>query len=109
MKRIKLICKLLVLITFINTVSAQPRRAPASPYPVTVKQSDSTQLTIFAKGDENRHWKETLDGYTVIENAKGILEYAKLNKKGELVCSCIKANEIEKRTKKEKTKLLQVI
>lgn len=83
------------------TYSQAQERVPANPNPITIKQKDGTQLTFYMKGDENRHWRETEDGYTILENKKGIYEYAKADKKGKLKCSGIKAHEIDKRTKKE--------
>lgn len=43
----------------------------------------------------------TEDGWQVIESKKGWLKYAKRNRKGEVVCSCRKAHNAEKRKKCE--------
>jgi M6 family metalloprotease-like protein len=75
---------------------------PAYPHPVTVTQPDGSNITVILKGDERTKWAQTLDGYTLMYNAKGIYEYATLDSKSNMVPSGIKATEISKRTTTEK-------
>lgn len=73
---------------------------PASPEPLTVKQPDGSSITIVAKGNHIVNYSETLDGYTVVKNKKGVFEYAKsLN--GDLVPSGVPAHDLKTRTTKE--------
>jgi hypothetical protein len=49
----------------------------ASPFPVQVQQSNGDTITLIPKGDENLHWWETENGYSVVKNPKtGDWEYA---------------------------------
>ena len=100
MRLIKIVLPVLFLFLYYNLAEAQ-QRVPANPNPVVIEQPDGSKLTIIVKGDERCHWKETEDGYTILENKKGICEYAKLNRKKELVCSGVKAKDIDKRSAKE--------
>lgn len=75
---------------------------PAYPHPIKYEQADGTTLTIVIRGDESLHWQETIDGYTLLRNNKGIFEYAAKNKKNDLVVSGIKAQDPEKRSNVEK-------
>jgi len=71
----------------------------AFPKPITVRLSNGSKLTIRLYGDEYQHWVETLDGYTLIVNANGDYEYAKLNALNSLEPSGIQArNHIERTT-----------
>ena len=80
----------------------------ATPYPVTITQNDGTELTILLKGDEFFHYKTTVDGYLLTTDAEGILNYAEIDKKGNLVNTRIKAVNIEKRTAKERVFVQQL-
>lgn len=88
----------ILVFSFQNSFSV-----PAYPYPVEIKQPDGSKITIVLKGDESMHWYESTDGYTLIKNDKGILEYATLNKNNDLIPSGITATEISKRTLSDKT------
>ncbi|MEG1762299.1 MAG: M6 family metalloprotease domain-containing protein [Bacteroidales bacterium] len=78
---------------------------PAPPYPQTYKQKDGTSLTFILKGDEKFSWAESVDGYALLTNAQGIYEYAVKNKNGDLVPSGVKAWDVDKRKKTERTYL----
>ena len=75
---------------------------PATPFPVTITQPDGTELTIRLHGDEYFHYKTTLDGYALVSDADGILNYAKLDINGNLISTSLKATNIEKRSIIEK-------
>ncbi len=95
----------IVLSMFINQrVIAEP----ADTKPVEYKQPDGTVVTIKLNGDEKFSWTETLDGYTLLSNAKNGWEYAVHNADGDLVCSGILAHNQGERTNAE-TDLLQRI
>jgi hypothetical protein len=97
--------KALLLITLVVSslmaLQAQVNKVPASKKPIEYKQPDGTTLTIFMKGDEKMHWAETADGFTLLSNKDGGYEYAKLDKKKNLVKSGKLAHNLDKRTKME--------
>lgn len=76
---------------------------PATPFPVTITQPDGSVLTIRLHGDEFFNYKTTLDGYTLVPDADGILTYAQLNADGKLASTSVKATNIDKRSTSEKT------
>lgn len=65
-------------------------------------QPNGYVLRTFLRGDEHKHWSMTEDGWQILENKKGWLKYAKLNRKGELKISWRKAHNAEDRSKCEK-------
>lgn len=81
---------------------------PADPDPIKFKQPDGTIVTILLKGDENIHWAESLDGYTLMRNGKGGWDYAVLDSSDDLTCSGFQAKEIRKRTCREKRMLRRI-
>lgn len=54
--------KKLLLILSLVLIATTTWAAKAYPEPVTITQSDGTQLTIMAYGDEDFHWYTTTDG-----------------------------------------------
>lgn len=70
----------------------------ATPFPVTIIQNDSTELTIRLHGNEFFHYKTTLDGYLIKKNRNGIYNYATVDKSDRIIPTEIKARNIEKRT-----------
>jgi len=72
----------------------------AYPYPITVTQTDGSQITIKLHGDEWYNWTTSTDGYRLIKNSKGIYEYAQL-KSGSLVASGVKASNAGARSSSE--------
>jgi len=103
---------ILVLLFFFNSLFvvayAQINKVPASNKPIEYKQPDSTILTIVLRGDENLHWAETIDKYTLLSNSDGGYEYAKLDNSNNLIRSNKLAHNSEKRTKKEKRFLKKI-
>ena len=94
MKIISIIVSFLIVF-FIPTVSLNA--VPATPYPVNITQPDGTELTIRLHGDEYFNYKTTLDGFTLIPDANGVLTYAQADSKGNLIPSSVKATNIGKR------------
>ncbi len=78
---------------------------PANPKPATITQPDGTQLSIRLIGDEFYSYNTTLDGYTIIKNARGAYEYARLQN-ATLVGTGVLAHNLEQRTAAE-TSLLK--
>jgi len=70
---------------------------PAIPYPVTFSQPNGDTLTVRIIGDERIHWRESMDGYTLMFNQYGYLSYAQLDIYGNLQPSDFMATNIEER------------
>ena len=96
----------LCLITFLFFAPAalfsqnqQPSNCMAYDQPIVITQPDNSTLTIVGKGNMNRSWTETVDGYSIVLE-DGFYEYAnKVN--GELVASGIRVHEPGKRDVRE--------
>ncbi|MDR0789496.1 MAG: M6 family metalloprotease domain-containing protein [Bacteroidales bacterium] len=65
---------------------------PAKQGVLTITQLDGTTIDVYLSGDERISWYKTTDNYTLLVNEQGILEYAMLNSKNELVPSGTKAH-----------------
>ncbi|MEI6767254.1 MAG: hypothetical protein WCM76_16610 [Bacteroidota bacterium] len=93
---------LFLVIIGMPVLHAQEHRVQASDKPIEYKQPDGTVTTILLKGDENIHWAETSDGYTLLSNAvtKG-WEYGKKDCKGNLILSGKIAHNPDARKKME--------
>ena len=76
--------------------------APAFPEPIDYELPDGSVITIQLKGDEFVNWQETPDGYTMLFNSEGFLEYAVEDKDGDLKLSGMRAHSERNRTEKEK-------
>ncbi len=72
---------------------------PAKPGVISVKQSDSSSLSIREFGDEHYHYTTTEDDYLIVKNEKGIYVYVDENGSP----SKIEAKNKEKRTANENT------
>lgn len=74
---------------------------PANTKPITITQPNGKTLTFVLKGDERVHWYETLDGYTLLKNEEGDLEFACVDENnilqvsGILACNQEERDEIE--------------
>ncbi len=80
---------------------------PAHPAPATITQPDGKTVTVRLVGDEFYNYSCTTDGYTVVRNASGCFEYARLDN-GRLVPSGIMAHDRAMRTAGETQFLAQV-
>ena len=84
-----------IIITIVVFFATLLSAVPADPRPVTVTQPNGKILTFYIKGDEFVHWCETLDGYTLLYNDNGNLEYACQLEDSTLVSSGILASNEE--------------
>lgn len=75
--------------------------AKAYPFPVTVTQSDGTQLTIKLNGDEDIHWTTTLDGVILVREGRDYF-VADIDKEGNLKATHQLAHNVGERTPLEK-------
>ncbi len=60
-----------LLALAMTLVAFMAQAVPAHPQPVTVTQSDGSQLTVCLIGDEFYQYNTTIDGYTVQRQANG--------------------------------------
>jgi len=81
----------------------------ATPDPITLTQPDGSEITIRLRGDEFFHYKTTIDGYTVVPDAAGVLTYAKRNILGNLYSTNVKANNAERRSVEERLFIQKLI
>lgn len=79
----KYIFLLVALVCFCGSLFA----IPAERKLITITQPNGKELSYWLKGDEFIRWAETIDGYTLLHNEEGVLCYATLNEKGEMVAS----------------------
>lgn len=93
-KQVYVLFILFLLLTIIQEVFA----VKASPYPAEIIQPDGSRITIIKKGDERVKWAQTVDGYSVMRNSKGIYEYAMLDSRKDMVLSGIKAKNKSERS-----------
>lgn len=74
---------------------------PANTKPITIIQPNGKTLTFILKGDEKVHWYESLDGYTLLRNEEGDLEFACVDENNILQVSGILACNQEERDEVE--------
>lgn len=91
----KLLLPFLMLFVIISMKASGVYR-----FPIIVNQSDGTNLTIIAHGDENFHWITTMDGVIVIKNGDSFY-VADIDCDGKLTPSTQLAHNKENRTIEE--------
>ncbi len=96
------------LFFFATFVSQSAFAAPANPNPTIYQQPDGTELTVQMKGDETIRWAVTPDGYTLLFTKDGYLEYADLDKRGDLKPSGVRASNENSRNAEEQRFLRKV-
>ncbi len=96
---LKFDCRIIfaVIISVFCIVPQNINGAPAYPYPVEYKLPDGSDITILLKGDESVHWRESVDGYTILVNSEGFLEYAEEDENGNLKLSGVRASNENRR------------
>lgn len=102
----KIVFKTLALVFIFSFATNSLLAVIAYPYPVEITQPDGSKLTIILKGDEHVKWTQTVDGYSILKNSKGVFEYAVKNSKGDMIPSGVRVSNIEKRSNAE-VQLLQ--
>lgn len=80
----------------------------AYPYPVEITQPDGSKITIIQKGDERVKWAQTVDGYSIMRNHKGVYEYAIIDSKNDMIPSGIKAKNASERDSNENQLLSKI-
>jgi len=91
--------KRILLLFFALIINSQILLAvKAYPYPVEIIQPDGTKITIILKGDEHVKWAQTVDGYSILRNSKGVYEYAMLDSNNDMIPSGIQAKNQKERS-----------
>jgi M6 family metalloprotease-like protein len=62
----------------------------AVPWPVEKTQPDGTVISVYLRGDEQVHWMESTDGYTLMYDNQKYVVYAKQDANGNMVPSNIR-------------------
>ena len=102
MKRVFMMMALLAtMVLSVGAQEAQPAKVPAYRGIIERVQPNGDTLRTFLRGDERMHWMMTEDGWQIKETSRGWLKYVKMNRKGQVVASCRKAHNVEKRSKCE--------
>lgn len=83
---------------FIVLASYKLSGVPAYPGLVTYTLPDSSVITIQLRGDENFHYAETEDGYTLLKNQDGYYEYAVRDHNNHLTTSGVRAKNLYQRS-----------
>ena len=71
---IKLNTVVLVILTLI--INIKLHSAPAYPGLIEFTQPNGVKVKIYMRGDEHLKWAESEDGFTLLYNSTGFLEYA---------------------------------
>jgi len=75
---------------------------PAYPHPINYVLPDGSEITIQLRGDEWVNWAVSSDGYTLLFNQEGYLEYAVHNEWGDLKLSGVRARNEPERSSEER-------
>jgi M6 family metalloprotease-like protein len=78
----------------------------AYPGAVRYRLPDGTEIIIHGRGDEHVSWSVSPDGFTLLRNADGFLEYATTDPYGYLKLSGVRARNESDRTPEEKSFLV---
>lgn len=93
------------LIALFSVLTFRMVAVPAYPFSFVVNQPDGTTITVMIKGDEYHHYFLTEDGYLITKSKNDIYNYARVNEKGEIVDTGIKATDLQKRSASEISKI----
>jgi len=97
--------KIYLMFAILLLATQHSLAVPAYPKPVVYQLPDGSSIVIKLQGDERLHWAVSLEGYTLLFNKDGYLEYAVHDEFGDLVLSGIRAREIWERTDDEQNLL----
>lgn len=102
----RIISKLLFVAMLLVGVSAFA--VPAYPGLVKLSQPNGEEISVYIFGDERINWIESQDGYTLMYNKQGYLEYAMLNENEDLVPSGVMARNADLRSNADNTFLYSI-
>ncbi|MDR1739947.1 MAG: M6 family metalloprotease domain-containing protein [Bacteroidales bacterium] len=95
-------CGILLMLVGIFLSEVVLFAAPARPAPIDYRLPDGSEITITLKGDERVHWAQTPDGYTLLFNKDGYLEYAVADGSGGIKPSGVQAHNAPGRSTNER-------
>lgn len=104
----KNILTILFIILFFTHPNIKIFAVKATPFPITITQTDGSQLTIRLHGDEFYNYTTTVDGYLIIPDEKGIMTYAKIDN-GSVVSTNFRVSELNQRSSDEINFVSQLI
>lgn len=92
-----------VLAFAFAALCSQPAFAiKANPKTVAVRQPDGSTIMVRIHGDENHHYKTTLDGYRIDTDSKGYYRYVEYDEgANKLRLTDLRVHDIAQRTSKE--------
>jgi M6 family metalloprotease-like protein len=82
-----------LFILFLGALSLLARdvfAVTAVPWPVEISQPDGTVISVYLRGDEQVHWMESMDGYTLMYDDQKYVVYAIQDANGNMVPSDIR-------------------
>jgi len=80
----------------------QTHASTAYPGVINYRLPDGSEISIFLHGNKHVNWKSSLDGFTILSNNEGFLEYAVRDEhSGDLKLSGVRARNISERTSEE--------
>lgn len=90
------------LMTILTGVSVEAQNSKKKHDTISVSQRDGSTLKIVGFGTTHVSYTETVDGYTVVRNNKGVYEYAEQTSNGDLEAGGVQAHNPGERKEDEK-------
>ena len=99
----------LFLFSFINLIANYHSAygVTAYPFPIEITQPDGSKIMIIPKGDEHIKWAQTVDGYSIMRNSKGIYEYTKLSPTMDMIPSGVQVKNVPERSNSDIQRLFK--
>ncbi|MDR1006656.1 MAG: M6 family metalloprotease domain-containing protein [Bacteroidales bacterium] len=97
----KILQNIIVCLIFLVLSTTNAYSVVAYPYPIDMKQSDGSIITVQLKGDEKFNWAKTMDGYTLLRNKNNDFVYAISDNRGGMQPSEVLAHNPQDRSQRE--------
>lgn len=91
----------IILTLYLSLVSLYLLAIPAKPGLHLFQQPDGSTVSVYIRGDEFSNFYESTDGQFLKINDRGVLCYANIDAKGNIVASKYKATNLEMRSAEE--------
>lgn len=108
MKKISFLIIFTIILVVSSNLRAQTGGVETSYDTIPLHQVDGSVVHLIGYGNERIGYSETIDGYTVALNLHGLYVYVTQGADGSLKRSQFRANDPDKRTRKEKRFLKKV-
>jgi M6 family metalloprotease-like protein len=89
----KLYKSLFCIILFLASISINNYAVPAYPHLITKTQPNGEEITLRMKGNENLHWMESEDGYSLLYRQDKYIVFATKDEKGNMIPSNVIAQK----------------